>query len=60
MLTKTKYVTVSRIKTGSIVGRDGTKVGKLVVHLTRTPDFQKQYEKYEHDKEERKARWEAE
>lgn len=58
LLTRLKYVTVSRIKTGSIQGRDGTKVVKLIVHLTKAPEFEAQYVLFEQVRSERRVAWE--
>ena len=57
LLTRLKYVTVSRIKTGSIAGRDGSKVVKLIVHLTKTPEFETMYEQFELVRTERRLKW---
>jgi hypothetical protein len=58
LLTRMKYVYVSRIKTGSIQGRDGTKVVKLIVHLTKTPEFQEMYDDFEVIRTQKREAWE--
>ncbi len=57
-LTKRKYVAVSRIKTGTIQGRDGTRTGKFIVHLTKTDEFETVYEEWEQERAARTANYE--
>jgi len=59
-LTKRKYVAVARIKTGTIQGREGTKIGKFIVHLTKTDEFETIYDEFAKERAERIAKYEQE
>ena len=51
-LTKYKYVVVTRLKTKTLHGRE-EKMGKLIVHLKKAPDFDEIYKQFEAERAEK-------
>lgn len=54
ILTKYHYATITRIKTKTLSGRD-SKVGKLIMHLAKSPDFEDVYQGFEAIRNEKRA-----
>ena len=55
VLVKYRYVTITRLKTKTLNGREG-KVGKIIIHLAKTHDFEEIYKKFEEERAERYPR----
>jgi Ran GTPase-activating protein (RanGAP) involved in mRNA processing and transport len=53
ILVKYKYCTITRMKTKTLHSRDDTKVGKLIIQLTKGPDFEDVYKEFEEIRKER-------